>query len=354
MDFSEAERKRSCRLNMLIGIVGSVFLVTFGINALNSGHRLLAVSLLLAAALGLGSLILMRYTRDPRFGAGGVSLAAAYVFLYLVVTGGAGGTGPLWCYPLIALVIFLQGLRRGLYVVTGLTLMTLVIFFGPTLTVASADYSTSFKIRFVASFLALALMALIYEYLRAESHSRYLSISNRLETAARTDELTGLANRREMNRLLEMEYARFKRSRQPFSVIMLDLDRFKQLNDRFGHSFGDQVLVEVAEVLSINVRLTDRVSRWGGEEFLILLSQTDLAQATCVAEKLRQAVCELDVHAGTERETLTASLGVQSIDSVDTIEELINEADTRLYQAKNNGRNQVMAEPPRAVAAELG
>ena len=349
MDFNEADRKRSYRLNTLIGLIGSAFLVGFGVNALIDDEFVLAASLILAATLGLGSLWLMWRTGDLRYGTYGVSLAASYVFLYLIVSGGAGGTGPLWCYPLVALITFLQGLRRGILVVTGLTVVTVILLFTPDLPFAVAEYSSEFKIRFIASFLALALMALIYEHLRAESQSRYRSISNRLDKAARTDDLTGLANRREMSGLLEVEYARFIRHGLPFSVIMLDLDRFKQLNDRFGHATGDRMLVRVASLLTANTRLTDRVARWGGEEFLILLSQTNLAQAAEVAEKLRFAIAGSGDN--THQESITASLGVQCIEDAGTTENLINQADNRLYEAKNSGRNRVVAEYPGRVEA---
>lgn len=114
MDFSEAERKRSYQLNILIGLIGGVFLLAFGINALVEGKLMLAANLILPAVAGLGSLLLMRGTMDLRYGTYGVSLAASYLFLYLIISGGVEGTGPLWCYSLLALITFLQGLRRGI------------------------------------------------------------------------------------------------------------------------------------------------------------------------------------------------------------------------------------------------
>lgn len=354
MDFGETERKRSYRLNLLIGLIGIAFLLAFGLNALTGGQPILALSLILASAAGLGSLWLMRRTGDPRYGADGISLAAAYVFVYLIVTGGVDATGPLWCFPLVALVTFLQGLRRGSYMVVGLTLVTLLVMFVPNLPFEVAEYGATFKIRFLASFLALALMALIYEYVRAKSQTRYRQISSQLDKVARTDELTGLANRREMNSLMEREYARFARYGQAFSVIMLDLDRFKILNDRFGHAFGDHVLTEVASSLAANIRLTDHAARWGGEEFLILLSQTDLGQASRVAEKLRLAIAEIQPGEGGHRITVTASMGVESIEHAKSIENLVNQADERLYQAKHKGRNLVVAGYPELSRAETG
>lgn len=343
MEFSEAVSKRSYRLNMLIGLIGATFLMAFAANAMSNGKLILAASLAIAALAGLGSLVLMRRTGELRYGAHGVSFAAAYVYIYLIISGGAEGTGPLWCYPLVALITFLQGMRRGIYITVGLTVASLILMFVPNLPFTVAEYGTTFKIRFIASFLALAMMTLIYEYLRSESQSRYRAISSELDKASRTDELTGLANRREMNDLLEMEYANYIRHGQPFSVIMVDLDRFKQLNDNFGHAFGDQTLVDVASRLATNIRRSDHVARWGGEEFLILLPQTDLAQASRLAEKLRLAIAAFKPKGAAQGGTVTASMGVQSIEFAPTLANLITGADDRLYQAKNRGRNRVVA-----------
>ena len=343
MDFEDAERKRSYQLNMLVGLLGCAFLLVFGVSALSHGKLMLGVSMTLATVSGLGSLLLMRQTGKAYYGACGVSLTASYVFLYLIISGGVEGSGPLWCYPLLTMITFLQGLRRGIYMVFGLIALTLVILFMPNLPVAVAAYSTLFKARFVASLLALAIMTLIYEYLRGESQARYRSISSQLDKVSRTDELTGVANRREMNDWLAMEYAGFLRHGLPFSVIMVDLDRFKQLNDSFGHAYGDQILLEVAKKLAGNVRQTDHVARWGGEEFLILLAQTELTEAARVAEKLRLAVAEIESSGTSTKAAITASMGVQSIVYAKTIESLISQADERLYQAKNGGRNLVVA-----------
>lgn len=219
INFEEAERKRSYQLNMLVGIQGGFFLLVLGIYALICGTLMLGVSLTLATVFGLGSLLLMRQTGKVHYGASGISLAAGYLFLYMVISGGVEGTGPLWCYPLLVLITFLQGLRRGIYMVLGLTALTLMLLFMPHPPLAVAEQSTLFKTRFIASLLGLAIMTLIYEYLRAESLSRYRLISSQLDKASRTDELTGVANRREMHDRLEAEYASFLRHGLPFSVI---------------------------------------------------------------------------------------------------------------------------------------
>lgn len=343
MDFRDPEKRRSFQLNMLIGLAGFAYLLVFGFNALLDGQMPLATALLLTASAGMLSLMAMWWTSEPSYGAFGISVAAAFMFMYLLITGGTDGTGPLWCYPLVAIIAFLQGLRRGLYAVVGLTVAASAIFFMPQLPIDVAEYTASFKTRFLFSFVALAIMALIYEHLRGQSQTTYEELSDKLDRASRTDDLTGLANRREIRELLDAEASIYARYGHAFSVIMADLDRFKELNDRHGHAVGDKYLIAVADCFKRNVRELDRVARWGGEEFVILLPQTRLPEAQVVAEKLRKAVAQIASDQGKPIDILTASFGVQSIEHAANIDDLIRQADDRLYEAKHRGRNQVVA-----------
>lgn len=148
------------------------------------------------------------------------------------------------------------------------------------------------------------------------------------------DPLTGLANRRYIDIVLERNFAAAKRFKKPFSVIMADIDHFKKYNDTYGHIAGDKILVNVARILEKETREVDLISRYGGEEFLILLSEADMEKARSVAETKRKAVEET---AG-----ITISLGVASYnDKIIREEELIKNADEALYKAKQNGRNRV-------------
>lgn len=343
LNFSETERRRSFQLNMLIGIAGAVFLTAFGSLALFDRQYPLAANLLAIALWGVFFLYLMQRTGNPHYGAYGVSLAAAYVSLYLIVTGGADATGPLWCYPLIVIIMFLLGFRRGAAVATGLIVLFLILLFMPNLPFTVADYSTTFKIRFVASFLALTIMSMIYEYLRGKSQQNSQMISARLDAASRTDDLTQLANRREMRHLMASEYERYVRHGNAFSILMVDLDHFKKVNDRYGHNIGDELLIEISRHFEAALRTEDRAARWGGEEFLILLPQTSGEQATRVAEKLRKVVAGIDMSSRGMNEGATASFGVQCVDQATGIEDLVNQADRKLYQAKNLGRNRVVS-----------
>ncbi len=164
-----------------------------------------------------------------------------------------------------------------------------------------------------------------------------------LQQTARTDYLTQLPNRRAMIQILDKEAARYQRATHPFSLVLLDIDHFKHINDSFGHDGGDQILVSIAERMRGWMRETDVLARWGGEEFLILLSDTDLASATEQAERLRASIetATFSIQHGETR--ITASLGVAGYSQELDIDSCIKDADVALYQAKSGGRNRVVS-----------
>jgi two-component system cell cycle response regulator len=161
-----------------------------------------------------------------------------------------------------------------------------------------------------------------------------------LAELAKTDPLTGIANRGHIESCLGDEVARAQRFKHPLSVAMLDIDHFKQINDGFGHPFGDRAIREIARVLADTLRQVDKVGRYGGEEFLMVLPDTDLAGARIVAERIRQIV------AGTvfqpENHQATVSIGLAQWDpALESWEALVSRADKALYEAKETGRNRV-------------
>ncbi|MDI9244239.1 GGDEF domain-containing protein [Marinobacter sp. CHS3-4] len=168
--------------------------------------------------------------------------------------------------------------------------------------------------------------------------------AERLHRIASTDSLTGLSNRKHLRELLDDTLAHAKYAGTGFSLLTLDLDHFKTINDQYGHDVGDQVLIAVADVMQQRLRAADTPARWGGEEFLILLPETDKPGSEKVAENIRQAVDSLEVKAGESRVQITTSIGsAQFPQDGQTIRELLEAADHRLYQAKHKGRNQVVA-----------
>ena len=169
-----------------------------------------------------------------------------------------------------------------------------------------------------------------------------------LEEAARTDSLTGLPNRRALLEWCDAQVSRAVRHAQPLAVLMIDLDHFKEVNDRHGHAVGDRVLVAVASAVRKAARREDVLARFGGEEFVALLPQTDGAAAMAVAEKLREQTATVAVPLalldGGEAIRCTASVGVASLRAGETsIEPALARADQALYRAKAGGRNRCVA-----------
>jgi len=168
--------------------------------------------------------------------------------------------------------------------------------------------------------------------------------NQQLAEHAATDPLTGLSNRRHIEPQLAAETARAQRHRATFSVLMADLDHFKQVNDRYGHDTGDEVLREVARRLKRMLRTEDRPVRWGGEEFLVLLTDTDADQAAIVAEKIRAALADTPIEVNGHSIDMTISIGLAQHQGEDDPLDLIRRADQALYRAKDEGRNRVCAD----------
>ncbi len=180
-----------------------------------------------------------------------------------------------------------------------------------------------------------------------------------LEEIARSDAVTGIANRRGLMDDLTPEVYRALRYRRPLSVLLIDVDHFKRVNDRFGHQFGDLVLAETARALSEAVRTSDLVARYGGEEFVIVLPETDLASAGLVAEKLRAVVEHHEFTDGDQRTRITISVGVATLtdstmDPAQTARRILARADAAMYAAKHAGRNRIRWETdiPREAAPQ--
>ncbi|MCE9990903.1 sensor domain-containing diguanylate cyclase [Enterobacter asburiae] len=165
-------------------------------------------------------------------------------------------------------------------------------------------------------------------------------LEQELEHAALRDAMTGLLNRRQFYQITEQTDPSHKPIQQQFSLLLVDTDRFKNINDVFGHLKGDEVLISLSRTLEACSRKDDYVFRWGGEEFVILLPRTPLDAAMQIAENIRAAVARITIP-GLPR--FTVSIGVARHNQDETLDELFKRVDDALYRAKNNGRNQVLA-----------
>jgi len=203
----------------------------------------------------------------------------------------------------------------------------------------------------------LELNARIYASLRTKALQDELKQKNKqleellhkVNYMAITDPLTGLYNRRRFHDVLTSEYERAKRYTTPFSLIMLDIDHFKRINDTFGHAIGDSVLKEVSTILKSSIREIDTAARYGGEEFMVILPNTDKEKALVVAERMRMMIHQ---HTFSEVDrNITVSIGISGMpdEKADSDEKLVRCADFALYLAKQRGSNRTVT----TEAAEL-
>ena len=181
-------------------------------------------------------------------------------------------------------------------------------------------------------------------YVRVKTHLILSAALKKLTLDSETDPLTGLFNRRTFMQKIENEALRFKRTQKIFSILFGDIDLFKKINDTYGHLAGDAILVSISHILNTEKREIDQVARWGGEEFLILLPETNLKGAVQLGNKIRKSISAKPItHEGQEI-NVTMSFGVSEYNSETHIEKIIDLADQRLYLAKNSGRNKVVSE----------
>jgi diguanylate cyclase (GGDEF)-like protein len=217
---------------------------------------------------------------------------------------------------------------------------------------AFARQASSFPVWLQPLNIAVPLLALgvISYYFRMAS----IDAEHRMAALAMTDALTQLPNRRQLRAFLEQECVRSKRSQRPFAVILGDVDGFKQINDRRGHECGDEVLRAIAGLLRGSLRGQDQVARWGGEEFLVLLPETDLNGAQQLAEKLRMAVERFATDSVTPPVTTTMTFGVAQAQLGAPVDDCLRRADAAMYAGKGRGKNCVVAEeatPPQELRA---
>ncbi len=228
--------------------------------------------------------------------------------------------------------IYLKGIRIGL--------LYSAVYFGSLLSVAffgidvwePVGFTLVSFINLAAVYFIVGLLVFYYELSRSEAFEKLQELST-------TDALTGLFNRRHIDLKMHEVYTLSQRYQTPFSLILLDIDDFKKVNDTCGHLQGDRVLQKVSHILSINSRESDIVGRWGGEEFLIVCPNTNIHSAKHVAEKMREAVqnevFDIDF-------PVTASFGVSEYTNNQAYEEIVLMVDRALYKAKEEGKNKIV------------
>ncbi|MGA7800695.1 MAG: GGDEF domain-containing protein [Gammaproteobacteria bacterium] len=319
-------RRARVRLTTALSALGAVLAMAFAIVAARRG--LPAVATIEATAVLL-LCINLRYLR--RAGNVGVAALTAIVASALTVLLGATGTGVqalFWLYTIPMLSYFLLGLRAGV-------LINLLVTVGYLLLLAVAplvgDPTHAARLDMFFSYLLIGIFAYLYERARSGKEAELIRLSN-------TDVLTGAMNRRLFSENLRREIEKSRRYRLPVSLLMIDVDHFKRVNDTCGHDCGDRVLRETAQRIASSLRQADYFVRYGGEEFCVLAPGTCLEQASAMAEKVRELMAARPFG---EAGNVTVSVGVAELCPDDNEETLVNRADRALYQAKWAGRDRV-------------
>jgi diguanylate cyclase (GGDEF)-like protein len=232
-----------------------------------------------------------------------------------------------------------------IFVLTSITFMAIAWefwiedFIGTLLTDEFVSEAREERWEYIISIAVFAALSLLYPlFLGRALIERQEKLTEEIRSLSEIDHLTEMYNRRKITELFDSEYVRYKRYKYPLSIIIVDIDFFKKINDEYGHNQGDITLKEIAAILKTEVRESDHVGRWGGEEFLVICPETDADGAYTLAEKLRKSINEYPFTIVGHR---TASFGITTCSDDCTFESMISRADKALYTAKSAGRNNV-------------
>ncbi len=309
------------------------------------------------AIVVLGSLLGLRRSSDGKYFYRGVVALWGALFVYFGTLGEGTESRALWIFSYPPFVFFFAGIRLGTLLSAWLLLAWCGIFFLPEGITNAADYDMDFIVRFLASYTVISIMSWFLEYVRskyayaisrararleqdnvllrkAEEQSRYLALN---------DALTQLPNRRSIMEELVRQKGIMQRTGATLSMIMLDIDHFKKINDTYGHAAGDAVLQEVGRRIERELRADDFAGRYGGEEFVVILPSTSLEKAKRVAERIGYALRTEPFKFEGDTTIITGSMGVAAANVPLDEQSLLRNADSALYEAKRAGRDCVVS-----------
>ncbi|MFP3977050.1 GGDEF domain-containing protein [Marinobacter sp. KMM 10035] len=344
LGYQAAQERESAQISLVLtwlSLAAILTLLGIGAKAWSSAHYSHALALWGFILPVVANMVWFAFSRNREIQKTGLLVIVSFLFTYLIASGGESNTGPLWFYVFPPLLFFLTNLKTGTMILLLVYLVALIVFQFPGLSFVQAEYSGDFKIRFFATLTFESIFCFVLEASRLKARNELLDLALTHEHAAKTDELTGLSNRRDILNRLSEEFSRYQRSGHHFSIVLIDLDLFKNINDHYGHSAGDAALKQFATTVQSVIRQTDVAARWGGEEFLLLLPDTSLLPALTLAERLRSEVARESFSFHGEDLPITMSAGVCSISQADSIDNMLRQADLHLYSAKESGRNRI-------------
>ncbi len=290
------------------------------------------------AAMSIGLLIYFKKTHNLL----ATSILVEIIFLAMVITVIVIDQNSyfifMWALLVPPVTYFILGRIFGSIVSSAFFIFFIVSLFvyPPTLSPDYLDVNSLANI--LGSFVACGLLVRYYEFSRMDTLRELQRSNGELRKLSETDKLTSLYNRLKLDDELENEIKRAEQTHKPLSVIMIDVDDFKRVNDSFGHLVGDSVLMQGAYLLKKNLPANVIIGRWGGEEFLIICPHTDIVSAARISDDLRHMI---EHYAFDGKIRFTISLGVAAWVEGDTVDSLVRKADRAMYQAKDRGKNAV-------------
>ncbi len=339
------------KVTLFSGLVSSLFLMLFGILNLQSDNKISGmIEICFSIILILFNITLIKSKRIESL-SHHILIVALIFFTFELFSGGYDKSALFWFYYYPIICYTLKGRRIGLYYNLSLILIMLLAYIIWKIKIIHFPYQESHFIVFYLSFIGLSIFLFWVAYLRETTKDKIKEelyeikkLNKQLEYLSSYDSLTSIFNRRQIIQILENEISRFERFNKSFSILLLDVDHFKNVNDEYGHLFGDKALIELTHLIQKKIlRSIDNMGRYGGEEFLIILPGTDKFGGIIASERIRNSISEfpffndelkIDVN-------ITVSIGVSSIAKGDDINSLLRKADIALYRAKETGRNKV-------------
>lgn len=320
-------------------------LLFFGWRAFERGLVAPAYTLaVFAAVLTLNGLIYL-LSHNTTLQRRGFITIITLLFIFLAVNAIEDGSAILWLFAYPAIIFYISEARVGILACAVGLFGTALLFSPLGSSMLDLPYTAGFKLTMLAVLAFVMTTCYALDQSRRRSKLVLLKLASEFEYAAKHDALTGLANRREAHAQLDTEYERYLRNKRPFSVLLMDIDLFKSINDNYGHHVGDEAIVMVARTLEGQSRRVDTLSRWGGEEFLLLLPETDAEESAQTAERIRFKIATTPIKTDGQTIATTVSIGVATITGSESVDRLLQRADEALYEAKSRGRNLVHCHP---------
>lgn len=334
---AEIENKRKRLLIYTFIALGGVFLLTFGIVSFTEGRVFLGGMLIFALFVAVVMACVTLRVKDVQ----PISLIfSSFLFAlasYLLLSGGAEGTGAYWSYPILMLMAFLTGPRVGAVFLCSYIAFITMFMLGPF--DVTYPYRPFEAARIVITSSVLIILIVASEWIRIGSYGAIAEASEVNRHLANTDFLTKLLNRNGLkSRLLENEFE------GPAVVAVLDVDRFKQINDNYGHDRGDIVLQRLSMLLIKHTKGGDLSARWGGEEFLVILFDSQLDAAEALINKVKTEFEAIQFKTEAEDVSVSFSAGITRLEGKSEFEEAVKRADVLLYEAKDLGRNVIVTD----------